>query len=206
MAIDFGSKKALEKSIPILGKRNALANYEQNIRQNVKTGDLFFFSGDHWLSGLIRWRSKSAWSHVGMVIRLDEIDRVFLVESIMEVGVRMIPLSFVIKNYHGTNTPYQGRVAWARHNKMNDESAKQLKIFILDQLTKQYNEREFVRVAWRSVVGREKLFKDNKFTCSELIYETFKQINLRMNYERGFFISPGSIWRNDEVEMMGNVI
>jgi uncharacterized protein YycO len=206
MADDFGSKKALEREVPKFGKQKARLNYEKNIRPFVKTGDLFFFSGDHWLSGLIRWRSKSAWSHVGMVIKIEEIDRVFLVESVLEAGVRMIPLSFVVKNYHGINTPYEGRVAWARHSAVNEAVAKQLKISILEQLSKQYDGREFTRVAWRSIMGREKLFRDHKYTCSELIYETFKSAKLKIEYERGFFISPGSIWRNAAVEMLGNVI
>jgi Permuted papain-like amidase enzyme, YaeF/YiiX, C92 family len=206
MAQDFGSKKILDKTIPKLGKDKARQNYEENIRPHVKSGDLFFFSGDHWLSGLIRWRSKSAWSHVGMVVKLEEIDRVFLVESILEVGVRMIPLSFVVKNYDGKNNPYAGRVAWARHQKVTEDDSKQLKISILEQLSKQYDGREFTRVAWRSLVGREKLFKDHKYTCSELIHHSFREAKLKIEYERGFFISPGSVWRNAAIEMMGLVI
>jgi len=206
MAIDFGSKRLLDRTYKKLGRETAWKNYEQNIRPNVRTGDLFFFSGNHWMSKLIRWRSESAWSHVGMVVKIEEIDRVFLVESIIEQGVRMIPLSFVIRNYDGKKNAYDGRVGWCRHRLVDEVIAKDLKISILEQLSKQYDGREFTRVAYRSLVGREKLFRDYKFTCSELIHYCFREAKLRIEYERGFFISPGSIWRNEEVEMMGIVI
>lgn len=101
------------------GIRQIREDYEAE-RDNFQTGDLIFFSGNHWFADLIRWRSKAPWSHVGIVIRLDEINRVFLAESFIEVGVRLIPLSFVVKNYDGHKNPYNGRVGWARYEGLTE--------------------------------------------------------------------------------------
>lgn len=37
-----------------------------DVRDRIETGDLFMFSGTHWLSGVIRWASHSDYSHCGL--------------------------------------------------------------------------------------------------------------------------------------------
>ena len=51
------------------------------IRDELKTGDLVFFSGAGLVSGLIKLFTKSQWTHVGMVVRIPYIDSVLLWES-----------------------------------------------------------------------------------------------------------------------------
>lgn len=58
-------------------------------RQTLKTGDLVFFSGKGWMSGVIKFgqrlsgipRKYARWSHVGIVIKSADIDAVLLWES-----------------------------------------------------------------------------------------------------------------------------
>jgi hypothetical protein len=203
MAENISNRVALDRLYPQLNLYNARLRYENEVRPNLQTGDLIFFSGNHWLSGLIRLKSKSAWSHVGMVLKIEEIDRTFLIESIMENGVRVIPISAILTDYHGDNKPYNGRIGWARHTELTPELKVELRVAALDLLTKQYDGKEFFRVAWRTIVGRQKLFPDKKFTCAELIHDCFKTLKIRLEYDKGLFISPGSIWRNKAVEIMG---
>lgn len=207
MAHRFKSKKALDAVSKYIPNQNNLKFYNEQ-RANFKTGDLLFFSGNHWLSGLIRWRSKSAWSHVGMVVHIEEIDRFFLLESILESGVRMLPLSFVFKNYGGDYKPYDGRVAWAKHELLEKDTIiqKLLKEFCMDNLTKQYDRKEYWRILWRSLVGMDSFFEDDKFTCAEYIYEAFKYSGVTLPKEKGLFISPGSFWRLDELRMKAILI
>lgn len=188
------------KKIPI---KQARRLFDEEIKAQLQTGDFIFFSGKHWLSSLIRWRSKSAWSHVAMVIRIDEINRIFLIESVIENGVRLIPVSSILKDYHGDEKPYNGRVGWARYEGLTEEQKTIIRSTAFDHLTKQYDRKDFVRVAWRTIIGRQKLFPDKKFTCAELIHDCFQKAKIRLNYDRGLFISPGSIWRNKPVEMKG---
>ena len=202
MATALRSKRKLDQLFPENAPETNFKFYEEN-REEFKTGDLLFFSGNHWLSGLIRWRSKSAWSHVGMVLRIDEMNRVFLVESIIENGVRLLPLSFVFKDYGGDNKPYNGRVAWTRHKflEQNQEYALKLREFCMDNLSKQYDRKEYWRILWRSFIGRKKFFSDDKFTCAEFVLEAFKYAHIELPKERGVFISPGAFWRIKDLEM-----
>lgn len=205
MAISLPTRKVLEEIFPKKGIRENIKNYE-SLRDNFQTGDLIFFSGNHWLSNLIRIRSKGAWSHVGVVVKIEEINRLFLVESILEVGVRMIPLSFLIKDYDGHKKPYDGRVAWARYENLTAEKALSIKEFALDNLSKQYDKKEYYRILWRTIVGKEKVFHDDKYTCSEYVRAAFKHAGIYLKYERGDFISPAAIWSNPEVEFKAMLI
>jgi hypothetical protein len=205
MAILLANRKKLDEMFPKKGIQEIRRNYDL-LRDELKTGDLIFFSGNHWLSELIRRRSKGAWSHVGIVIKIEEINRVFLVESILEMGVRMIPMSFVIKDYDGKKHPYNGRVAWARFEQLTIDKSLIIKEFSLDNLSKQYDRKEYNRILWRTIMGKAKIFHDDKYTCSEYIYEAFKSAGIYLNYERGDFISPSAIWKNTTIEMKGMII
>lgn len=207
MAIPLYNKQKLEKLFKRENRETNIQNYNK-IRAELKSGDLLFFSGDHWLSSLIRGRSRSAWSHMGIVVRLEEMNRVFLVESVLGNGVRMVPMSNVFNDYEGNQKPYVGRVAWARHQSLSTDTIKTriIKEFCLDNLTKQYDNWEYFRIAWRTLLGSKELFHDDKFTCSEFVYEAFKFAGITLPKERGYFISPGAFWRLDEVEMKGVMI
>lgn len=205
MAIRLTNRKELDELFPKKGIYEIRRNYEI-LRNELQTGDLIFLSGNHWLSELIRIRSKGAWSHVGVVVKIEEINRVFLVESIIEVGVRMIPMSFVIKDYDGHKRPYNGRVAWARVEDLPTDKSLIIKEFALDNLSKQYDRKEYWRVLWRTVAGKKKVFNDDKYSCAEYIHEAFKRAGIYLKYDRGDFISPAAIWNNERVEMKGIII
>lgn len=207
MARQIKSKRVLDK-IHEYQPLNINLRFYEAMREEFKTGDLLFFSGNHWLSGLIRWRSKSAWSHVGMVVRIEELDRVFLIESVLEVGVRMLPLSFIYKDYDGKSKPYKGRVAWTRHDLLANDLLKQkaVKEFCVDNLSKQYDRKEYWRILWRSFWGFDNFFHDEKYTCAEYIYEAFKHANIELPKEKGVFISPGAFWRQNALEMKAILI
>lgn len=203
MTPSLKSKNILDKFFPENDPETNFSFYE-NKREEFKTGDLLFFSGNHWLSGLIRWRSKSAWSHVGMVLRIDEMDRVFLVESTIENGVRLLPLSFIFKDYGGDKKPYDGRVAWTRHKIImeNHGFSDKLKEFCMDNLSKQYDRKEYWRILWRTFIARKKFFSDDKYTCAEFVYEAFKYAKVKLPKEKGVFISPGAFWRIQDLELL----
>ncbi len=203
MADAFYRKSNLEKAYPRKDAQTNMQNYE-HLRSDLQTGDLLFFSGDHWISSLIRVRSRSAWSHLGFVIKIEEMDRVFLVESVLETGVRMIPMSNVFKDYDGQNEPYGGRIAWARYRSIADSEEKKQKIkeFCLDNLSKQYDHSEYYRMLWRTFIGLREIFEDNKYTCAELVRSAFLYADLLPPKERSYFISPGAFWRLPGMDVM----
>lgn len=56
-----------------------------------QTGDLIFYSGITVWSRLIRLRTLSRWSHVGILIR-NEAAGMSVVESLEGIGVRIVPI------------------------------------------------------------------------------------------------------------------
>jgi hypothetical protein len=63
------------------------------IRQDIKSGDLLLASGTSVFSQLIQHVTKSIWSHVAFILRVDSIDRIMVLDSIESIGVRTVPLS-----------------------------------------------------------------------------------------------------------------
>lgn len=55
--------------------------FYQTIRGAIRTGDVFAFSGKGRVSEVIKWRTGSPYSHVGVALRIPEYDAVMLCES-----------------------------------------------------------------------------------------------------------------------------
>ena len=51
------------------------------VRPLLKTGDLVLFAGQGGVSAWIRWFTRSPWTHIGMVVRQERMDSVFVWES-----------------------------------------------------------------------------------------------------------------------------
>ena len=92
------------------------------MRENLQSGDLFFCSGNYKVSELIQRVTDSPWSHVGIILIARDIDRVLLLESVEDVGVRLVPVSKYLIDYeHGR--PYDGPLVFARRTGV-DEAAE----------------------------------------------------------------------------------
>ena len=84
-----------------------------DMRGRLQTGDLVLFSGKGWLSRLIQFGTASRWSHVGMVLVLQQHDVVLLWESTTlsslpgivsgraTKGVQLVALSERLRTYGG---------------------------------------------------------------------------------------------------------
>ncbi|HWR32356.1 MAG TPA: YiiX/YebB-like N1pC/P60 family cysteine hydrolase, partial [Chitinophagaceae bacterium] len=79
----------------------------EKIRHRLKTGHIFFSSGSYTFSGIIQRLTKSAWSHVAIVYKDEELGRVLILESEPKIGIRLIPLSKYLHDYKGTRRPYK---------------------------------------------------------------------------------------------------
>jgi len=83
------------------------------IRPNLKTGDIVLFSGNSWASSFIKFFSGSKWSHIGLVVKVDDYDITLVWESTTltdipdittgspKKGVQTVPLSSRHKTYDG---------------------------------------------------------------------------------------------------------
>ena len=82
-----------------------MMNYSE-IRPLLCSGDLLLCSGTSWFSRLIQAATGSEWSHVGLILRMERLDRVMLLESVESIGVRAVPLSCYFENYRQSGAAY----------------------------------------------------------------------------------------------------
>ncbi len=179
--------------------------YDQ-VRDQLQTGDLVFCSGTYLFSKSIRWFTKSVWSHVGIIYRDDNLRRIFILESEIAIGVRLVPLSKYLRDYHGRKKPYQGRIVVGRIAPAADgEKVKKAISFGMDELTRPYDNWEILRIAMRILFRRGRKDRDRKYICSELVYEAFRKADIAFRFNRNS-ISPDDIWKDARVEMQFRIM
>jgi hypothetical protein len=170
-----------------------------NIRSTLQTGDLVFCSGDYTFSKIIQYFTRSVWSHVGIVYYDVALDRMLILESEKLYGVRFAPLSKYLKDYHGKNKPYKGKITVARlEPELSLEEIKKGICFGMDELTKPYDDWEIIRIAMRILFKIGKRVKDRKYICSELVQACYLQAGVRFSY-RNKIISPDDIWKDNRL-------
>lgn len=175
------------------------------VRGDLRSGDLFFASGDSLVSQAIRFCTKSPWSHVGIIFRVDTLDRVLLLESVEDMGVRLAPLSKYLRDYE-EDKPYPGLAVVARVTGCTGETVLKLAAFGTDELTRPYDRDEIGRILARVTLGLPKARLDRAYICSELVYECFRSAGCEFAYNPRGFISPLDIWQDRRVEMVTRIL
>jgi cell wall-associated NlpC family hydrolase len=182
-----------------------VAGYDE-VRSGLRSGDLVFCSGSYVFSGLIQRFTRSVWSHVGIVYIDRHLDRVFILESETGIGVRLVPASKYLRDYHGRRRPYRGQLVVARvHPDLGDDAVRQAVSYGMDLLTKPYDNGEILRIAMRILFRRGRRTRDRKFICSELVDECFRVAGVRFQRADNY-ISPDDIWRDASVTLRARVL
>jgi hypothetical protein len=186
-------------------KRLPVLSYEA-VRDDLRSGDLIFCSGSYLFSGLIQRFTGSVWSHVGIVYRDEALRRVFVLESETGIGVRLVPLSKYLRDYHGRRRPYRGQIVVGRLTPAIDaEQARASVSYGMDLLTRPYDNGEILRIAARIALRIGRRTRDRKFICSELVDECFRAAGIRFARPDNY-ISPDDIWRNECVGIHNRVL
>ena len=176
------------------------------VRDQLRTGDLVFCSGSYFFSKAIQRFTRSVWSHVGIVYKDDELQRVFVLESEVAIGVRLAPLSKYLRDYHGRNRPYRGRIVVARVTPEVDAQAMRRAIsFGMDELTKPYDNFEILRTALRIVFRVSRRTRDRKYICSELVHECFRAAGVKFKLTDAY-VSPDDIWKDASVQLQHRIL
>jgi hypothetical protein len=191
------ANKYTKKQIQEFPKRNY-----QSIRNDLKTGDLVFCSGNYLFSKAIQKFTKSVWSHVGVIYKDETLDRVLILESETGIGVRLAPVSKYVEDYHGKKRPYKGNMIIGRVvDGIPDDKMKTGISFGLDELTKPYDNYEILRIAFRILFGISRRTQDRKYICSELVQEIYRRAGYVFPFN-DTIISPDDIWGNKKVQML----
>lgn len=186
-------------------KAMKVVNYA-TLRETLKSGDLFFASGDYLVSKAIEKVTDSPWSHVGIVFVLPQIDRVLLMESVEDMGVRLAPLSKYLSDYDDIGKPYKGRVVLARYDTLAKSAVEQIAAFGLNELTRPYDKEEIARILARIALGKGKAKKDREYICSELVYACFNNAGVNIAYNPKGFISPEDVWQDSHISLINRIL
>jgi cell wall-associated NlpC family hydrolase len=171
----------------------------EGVRDALRTGDLVFCSGSYLFSRAIQGFTRSVWSHVGMVYRDESLGRIFFLESETGIGVRLVPLSKYLRDYHGRRKPYRGQIVTARIDPPVDQAQLHRAIsYGMDELTKPYDNFEILRIAVRIALRISRRSRDRKYICSELVESCYRRAGVRFRLSDQF-ISPIDIWLDDNV-------
>jgi cell wall-associated NlpC family hydrolase len=180
-------------------------SYEK-IRDELKTGDIFFSSGSYTFSGIIQTLTKSAWSHVAIVYRDVELRRVMILEAEPRVGIRLIPLSKYLYDYKGTRRPYKGQIVMAKLNfDLEHEKLNHAISFGLDELSRPYDNWEIIRIMLRILFRIGKREKNRNYICSELVRDAFSKAGVIFR-RNDSYISPQEIWKDKRVEISYRIL
>lgn len=177
----------------------------EGLRTQLKSGDLLFASGDYLVSKAIQKMTGSPWSHVGVVFKLDSIDRMLLLESVEDMGVRFAPLSKYLNDYENRK-PYKGRVVLGRCSDVDQAIVNGLAKFGIDELTRPYDKDEIAKILARITLGMGKKERDREYICSELVYECFASAGKEFLFDTRGFISPENIWIDNKVSLVGRIL
>jgi hypothetical protein len=145
----------------------------QDLREQIRTGDLLLFRGNRLLSGVIERLSDSPYSHVAILARWQ--DRVVAFQA-DEGGVAILPASKMV-------CKYQGKVDWwsLKHH-LRDSGVfqeDQLLNAALTMLGVKYGYLRLVELGIRILLGRTLNPKDAHATpdslfCSEFVSRCFR--------------------------------
>lgn len=193
-------------------KKDAV-NYDQ-FRSNIKSGDLLLCSGSGVFSRMIQAGTKSVWSHVGFVVRLDFLDRVMVLESVEPLGVRTVPLRKYLTDYDSKGTPYPGGLVVARHKAFaamaDKEKLRKFGKFAVDLFGYPYDTDEIAKIAARIAASyipftnkdKKALKRDREYICSEYVWECYKVLGIRIEHNKIGFIAPADFAKAKEVNLL----
>lgn len=185
----------------------------EDIRSELKNGDILLFSGVEPFSYLIRWATRSPWSHVGFVFRLEAIDRVMVLQAVTNAGASCVALSGLVNGVGSKQKPYRGGLLVARHADFeglaNAANLRAMSMFAVDRFGAPYSPGEIVKIAVRVIAGwlnkpMPKLLEaDDEYICSEYAAACFERVGVIIPWDGLGFIAPADFASDAKVSPVG---
>ena len=187
----------------------------QDVRALVKDGDILLCSATDPMSRTIQWATRSPWSHVAIAFRMEEIDRVLVLEAVQQIGVRCIPLSTFVSRTSSGVTPYPGQILLARHAALQAGAVANpiaaMSGFAFDRLGAPFSPAEIGRIGMRIMMGRlgrrmpKPLTPRGEYICSEYVAGCFQSLNLTCPWDGLGFLAPANIAAHDDVQAVAQI-
>jgi hypothetical protein len=209
-----GALRGQPMTIPNNALQSTTPTPYAKLRETLRDGDIVLCQGRDPFSRLIQWSTKSPWSHVGMVFRVDSLDRVIVVEAVEKIGVRAVSLSdFLSRDSAGTH-PYPGKILFARHQALAgdvaDPRVRKLADFAFEKLGCKFAPGEILKIAMRIIDARlfgnrktpKFLISDDEFICSEFVAGAFAKAGLPIPWDGLGFIAPNDIADDPNMQLV----
>lgn len=170
------------------------------VRRLVQDGDLLLCSATDPFSRLIRWSTKTPWSHIAIAYRIPSLDRVMVFEAVQQIGVRTVPLSTFISRTSSGAHPYPGQILLARDQRFDGLAERKkaaLYDFAFGCLGDHFAPGEIVKIGVRLLLGRMAhemprfLGPRNAYICSEFVAKAFAKAGLKIPWDGDGFVAPG---------------
>jgi hypothetical protein len=184
-------------ALPLTQFPNLRPKTYDELRAEVRSGDILLCQGSGIFSQMIQKVSNSVWSHVAFIMRLDEIDRIMVLESVEPIGVRTVPLSHYVRDYKD-HKGYPGKLLIARHDdfvSVTEKKLNQMAAFAIDRFGYPYDKDEIAKIAARITLGlfgrkKGKASWDDEYICSEYAWECYRSVGIDVPYDPRGFIAP----------------
>lgn len=156
----------------------------QEIRGDLRAGDLLCFRGAGLISGTIRWLTNSTYSHVGILYLFE--GRRYCLEAVGS-GVRLALLSELVRHYQGG----------IDHFELVDATEEQrcgAISFVFQQLGKLYDKDGLLRFLGFLITGKKnRPSRAQRWFCSEIVAEAYRRQGFAFSRSAAAYTSPSDI-------------
>jgi hypothetical protein len=184
-----------------------------DVSRRVRDGDILLCSAIDPFSRLIRWATKSPWSHVALAYRWRSVGRIMVFEAVQQLGVRCISLDRFISESSTGQKPYPGAILLARHEGYADRGGKpggaamrRLAAEAVDCFGDRFAPGEILKIAARITFGRtgrktpKFLGPRDEFICSEYAARCLQAVGIEIEWDGRGFIAPASFANDPKVK------
>jgi len=166
------------------------------MRSSIKDGDILLYKGSGWFSALIKFFTKSKYSHAGIVCWWN--NRLMVLEAVGK-GVIVTPLSKNIKEYPGT-------VELFFPNKISEAQRKKIISFAQIELGKEYSIWKLFLYMFTKKDKRDAYRKENKLFCSHFVASTYNYAGYDIvKGTSDSYTTPEDIATSDKISFKGNL-
>lgn len=175
----------------------------KDIKNNFRTGDLIFLSGNNYGSKSIRWATSSYWSHLAIVVVLPQPRNEILLWECdagqgAKRGARLLSLSQKLSKHKGYNIG-----SWKKYTGEKEINFKKLFGFI----NKFVNKIELQTRIYSYIFSRygpdflyRKARNKNKWYCSELVAKTYQYLGILNNEITPSSVSPEDFYNSKNLQ------
>jgi hypothetical protein len=180
-------------------------------RGQLETGDILLFSSRGGFSSVIEHFTDSLWSHSALVWRVGDadLDRVLILESVENVGIRAVSASNRINGTPAGSPVYSGHLLVARHRllprPLTSAMVTAMTRFGVDHLGYPYSPAELMKIAARIALGLVnvelpgQLQPTHAYICSEFVAKCFEAVGVNLAPDKEGFMAPADIAADPDV-------